>query len=67
MTAVQELNKRLKALPEAEREAVATALLEEWEAQAWDEQIKADVEAGKLDYLIEEVEADIAAGRVREL
>lgn len=67
MTAIQELNKRLQDLPEAKREAVASVLLEALKAQEWDEQIATDVETGKLDHLIEEVEADIAAGRVRPL
>jgi hypothetical protein len=34
---------------------------------AWDAQIAADVAAGKLDSLIAEGEADLAAGRVRDL
>lgn len=67
MTAVQELNKRLQELPESEREAMAAALLEEMDAREWDRQIKADYDAGRLDHLIEEAKADIAAGRTREL
>lgn len=67
MIAVQELNKRLKDLPKSEREAMAAALLKEWKVQEWDRQIEADLEAGKLDYLVDEVEADIAAGCVRPL
>ena len=63
MTAIQELNKRLQDLPEREREAMATALLEEMDAQAWDQQIEADAEAGKLDKLIEKAKQDHRAGR----
>jgi hypothetical protein len=67
MTAIEQLTKRLDELSEAEREAMATALLRVWDAREWDEQIEADIAAGKLDFLIEEVEAEIAAGRVRPL
>ena len=34
---------------------------------AWDEEIKADAEAGRLDPLLAEVESDIANGRVKPL
>jgi len=33
----------------------------------WDRQIKADVAAGRLDRLVEEARADLAAGRCRPL
>jgi hypothetical protein len=33
----------------------------------WDRQLKADVAAGRLDRLVEEARADIAAGRSRSL
>jgi predicted nucleotidyltransferase len=33
----------------------------------WDRQIAADAAAGRLDHLIEEVRADVAAGRCRSL
>jgi hypothetical protein len=41
--------------------------LEEAEAAAWDRQIGEDFDAGKLDALIAEADADAKAGRVREL
>ncbi len=65
MTAIEQLTKRLDNLSESEREAVATALLRLWDAREWDEQIEADIAAGKLDFLIDEVEVEIAAGRVK--
>lgn len=65
MTAIEQLTKRLDNLSESEREAVATALLRVWDAREWDEQIEADSAAGKLDFLIDEVDAEIAAGRVK--
>ena len=34
---------------------------------AWDRQIAADAAAGRLDALIEEADADVAAGRTRPL
>jgi uncharacterized coiled-coil protein SlyX len=67
MTAVQELNKRLQNLSEDDREAMAAALLEEMDAQAWDQQIAADAEAGKLDKLIEKAKQDHRAGRTTPL
>ena len=33
----------------------------------WDRQIKADATAGRLDHLVDEARADIAAGRSRPL
>ena len=67
MTAVQKLNKRLKDLPEREREAMAAALLEEMDAQEWDRQIAVDAEAGKLDELIEKAKQHHRAGRTTPL
>ena len=43
------------------------AWFEDFQADEWDRQIEADAEAGKLDGLLAEAEADIAAGRVRPL
>jgi hypothetical protein len=39
----------------------------EYDATKWDEQISADVKAGRLDALIGEAKADIASGRTRPL
>lgn len=39
----------------------------ELQAERWDRQIAADVEAGRLDRFVEETRAEIAAGRVRPL
>ena len=47
------------------------AALGEWfdayRADEWDRQIEADAKAGRLDALISEAQADIAAGRIRPL
>ena len=67
MTAVQKLNKRLQELPEPEREAMAAALLEEMDAQAWDRQIEADAKAGRLDKLIEKAKQHHQDGRTTPL
>ena len=39
----------------------------EFEARAWDEQIAADAETGKLDTLISEALAEHKAGKTREV
>jgi hypothetical protein len=44
-----------------------TEWIEEYKADLWDRQMEADVKAGKLDKLIAEAKADIAAGRVKPL
>ena len=67
MTALQELQKRLQELPKGERESVATRLLKQWESDDWDAQIEADVEAGKLDHLIEQAKAHHKTGRTRPI
>jgi hypothetical protein len=39
----------------------------EYDWDEWDKQIASDVDAGRLDHLIEEARGDIAAGKIREL
>ncbi|MEQ8209831.1 MAG: hypothetical protein RH917_08355 [Lacipirellulaceae bacterium] len=39
----------------------------EFQAQAWDKQIEQDLNSGKLDALINEVDAEIAAGKAKPL
>ena len=67
MTAVQKLTRRLQDLPEEKREAIAAAILKEWDAQDWDRQFAEDVQNGKLDFLLKEVDADLDAGRIQPL
>lgn len=43
------------------------ALLHDPADDEWDKQMKADAAAGRLDALLAEVDADVAAGRVREM
>ncbi|MEM6287969.1 MAG: hypothetical protein AAF845_12500 [Bacteroidota bacterium] len=47
--------------------ATLGAWFDEYRADAWDRQIEADAEAGRLDGLIQEAQAEIAAGRTRPL
>ena len=67
MTALQKLTRRLQDLPEEKREAIAAAILNEWDAQDWDRQFAEDVQNGKLDFLLEELDADLDAGRIQPL
>ena len=69
---------RLVQMPQAERDSeVSAALSLKWRMEqdeqtrradaymrAWDAQIEADSAAGKLDSLLAEVDAEIAAGRI---
>jgi hypothetical protein len=50
-----------------EERAELAAWLHGWEDDEWDEQMKRDVASGKLDDVVQEVEEDIKAGRVREM
>jgi len=50
-----------------EQRAELAAWLHGWEDDEWDEQMKRDVASGKLDVVLQEVEEDIKAARVREM
>ena len=50
-----------------EQRAELAAWLHGWQDDEWDEQMKRDVASGKLDVVLQEVEEDIKAGRVREM
>ena len=66
MRSVTEIQAEIEKLSRAEQRKLA-----EWFAQvqadAWDAQIEEDVEAGRLDHLLAQAEADIAAGRTKPL
>lgn len=66
MSEVEQLEKRIEGLSLEELEAFR-AWFVEFDARAWDRQIEADLEAGKLDGLIEGAKADHRAGRAREI
>jgi hypothetical protein len=63
---LMELKKEITKLSFEER-AELNRLLYGWEDDAWDKQMAGDVAAGRLDDVIQRAEADMAAGRVREL
>jgi len=66
MTKLEQIEKSVAALDENEMKAFAK-WFEELQAQRWDKQIEADAKAGRLDKLIAEAKAEIAAGKVRPL
>jgi hypothetical protein len=66
MTKLQRLELEVKELSADDR-AAFRRWFEEFDADEWDRQIEADVQAGKLDALAERALRDHAAGRSREL
>jgi hypothetical protein len=50
-----------------EERAELAAWLHGWKDDEWDEHMKRDIAAGKLDSILHEIEEDIKAGRVREM
>jgi hypothetical protein len=66
MSTISEIQAAIAKLSPAEK-----IELERWfaelQADAWDAQIEEDIKAGRLDHLIAQAEADIAAGRTRPL
>lgn len=66
MAHVRDIQTDIEALSEEE-----FAQLREWFAEKdwgrWDAQLKRDVEAGKLDFLLEEAAAAKAQGKLRDL
>lgn len=64
---LEEAINKVKRLPPAEQEAIAEIILAELKQTEWDKQIKKDLQAGRLDQLIQEAENDIAAGRTTPL
>jgi hypothetical protein len=66
MTRVEELELAVEALPEKEYHQFRSWFLErDWEK--WDRQIEADVQAGKLDFLIEEALQSKGENQLSEL
>jgi hypothetical protein len=63
---VQEIKEAIQGLSIEERAEVA-ACLHDWKDDMWDEQMKKDLAARKLDKLLAEVDADIDAGRLSKL
>lgn len=66
MTSLLEIEAAIKQLPESDVRQLA-AWLQEYLDETWDRQIEEDLTSGKLDNLIAQAEADIAANNVRDL
>lgn len=66
MTRVKKIEQSVKELAGDEL-AQFREWFAEFDAAKWDEQIAADVKAGRLDTLINEAKADIANGRTRPI
>ena len=66
MTKLEKIEREIEALPPKDVHALGK-WFDELREQLWDEQIGRDADSGKLDGLIAEAEADIAAGRVKPL
>jgi hypothetical protein len=65
MSRVEEIEAAIDGLPPEEYRRIL-----QWfrarEQERWDEQIDADSSAGKLDFLFEEAESELAAGLLRQ-
>ena len=66
MRSVAEIQAEIEKLSRAEQLKLAQWFAE-IQADAWDAQIEEDVKAGRLDHLLAQAEADIAAGRTKPL
>ena len=66
MRNVEEIERDIEALPEAEFAALRTWLLEK-DALRWDRQIEADVAAGKLDSLGDAARRSLREGKSTRL
>ncbi len=66
MSTVAEIKAAIPSLTLAERAEVASCL-NQWQDDAWDEQMKRDLAAGKLAGLLSAVDADIAQGKLHDL
>ncbi len=63
---VQEIEAAAKELPTDELDALVTRLFDFFH-ERWDNQIEEDVQAGRLDNLLNEAREDIQMGRIRPL
>jgi uncharacterized protein YgbK (DUF1537 family) len=66
MTTLLEIEAAIKQLPESDVRQLAV-WLQTYLDETWDQQIEEDLTSGKLDNLIAQAEADIAANNVRDL
>ena len=66
MSTIVEIESAIRRLTQAELAAFRRWFLD-FDANAWDRQLEADVVAGKLDHLAEEALRDLDAGLCQEL
>ncbi|RUX27759.1 hypothetical protein EOA13_19435 [Mesorhizobium sp. M7A.F.Ca.US.011.01.1.1] len=66
MTKLEQIEKSVAELSPEELKAFA-AWFEALREDMWDRQIEADAKAGRLDKLVGEARAEIAAGKLRDL
>ncbi|MEM9976720.1 MAG: hypothetical protein AAF808_03740 [Cyanobacteria bacterium P01_D01_bin.2] len=66
MTTLLEIATAIQELPEGDVRELSV-WLQNYLDERWDRQLESDVAAGKLDQLIANAEADIAANNVREM
>jgi len=65
MTNLEKLEQHVRGLSREEL-ARFRAWFAEFDARAWDQQIEADSEAGRLDGMVAEAQAEHKAGKTRE-
>lgn len=63
---IKEIEIEIARLPATEVAELSTWLTE-YQARLWDEQIERDLEAGRLDGLLDEVAKEVEAGMARPL
>ena len=66
MTKLEDITKAVEQLSPEEL-AQFRDWFEELQARLWDEQIERDMKAGKLDFLLDEAEAEHDAGKLQRL
>lgn len=66
MSTVAEIKAAIPSLTLRERAEIARCL-GDWQDDEWDQQIKRNIAAGKLDKLLSKVDKDIAKGKLRDL
>ena len=67
MSTIAEIIDAVKQLSETDKSEFLARLREIDFDDAWDRQMEVDVKAGRLDFMLKELDEDIAAGRVRPI
>ncbi|MDX6384215.1 MAG: hypothetical protein QOK48_1788 [Blastocatellia bacterium] len=66
MSTIAKIQAEIEELTSSEQRELARWFAE-MQAEAWDDQIADDIQSGRLNHLISQAEADIAAGRTKPL